>query len=671
MRDGIAYVLLQSADAADPRGNGIVRIDLASGTTRRLADLPRLAVDLAADADGLVATGTFGAIALTFDGNVRWAWTPEPIRASRAETGCYEPMRGDAWYITCTEFGLAVPETGYRTATSFVAALSPSHGTVAWTSRLGNLTAPADPQAFAADPVTPATPDTYAGYMGLFGSTIVLQFVEETARSIEELGALTRFAYVGIDAHSGQQLWMKATPYSNRATPHATPALPLRPPAGSGPTGDANIVYVKVDANVVALNARQGTTIWTAPIRQMDFLLDYGWVAFAFQDGELIAPAAQTVTSFDVRTQESPWTYVLPTEWQGIWTLYDTVVVDSAVYLGAHQVGPGYEDDQAPNSSIVALDRMSGELSWSFDAPIQPGVVNRLRFAVDGGLMVVTDSTTGNVSVLGRTPLSLGLRSTVSSLSPQPGEALVVDLSGTTPGSSGPPTAFRIDWGDGSPSAWQESPRFEHTYADAGETQARFFARNAAGQSASAPALLDVGAPRLSFLQTAFAPDNQNLTFFAIGATMTVLGALFGFMRLRRGRGILHREMDALNAAYEGTQANPATCELVLSERRARAHVLFREGRLDEARFGVLERRIEHLQRQVRTAVLDERFDFLPRGIARKLEQLLADGTVTAWESKAFEAILRTERLLTASQKEQVRRLVAGWSQRDAASDRA
>ncbi len=91
-----------------------------------------------------------------------------------------------------------------------------------------------------------------------------------------------------------------------------------------------------------------------------------------------------------------------------------------------------------------------------------------------------------------------------------------------------------------------------------------------------------------------------------------------------------------MNRAYEATRGRVADCERALAERHAHAKVLLEDGKLDEGKFTVLERRIEALQRQVRSAVIDDRFDFLPRGLATRLEALLADGRVSSWEEEAF-----------------------------------
>jgi outer membrane protein assembly factor BamB len=677
LRDGVAYVVIRGtgANTSTPGKNGIDRIELATGTDARLADLPGEAADLAADAEGLVATGYFGVIALTYEGAVRWTWsppsTPPSARPDHVATGCFEPTRGDAWYVNCIDYGAVVGPAGYRPATSFVVALTSGEGRELWTRSLSQPNAPADPQAFAADPVLPPPADTFAGYMGLYGATLVVEVVEEGARPAPQTGALTRFLYIGIDVQAGQVLWTKSTSFSNRATPYASPAVPLEPPACSWPTGDANIVYVKMDAEVTALNARQGTVLWHAPIRQADTIHDYGWVAFAFQDGLLVAPAAQSVTAFDVLKPDSDWRYALPAQWQGGWNSYDTIISGNAVLLSASQRGAGYEHDALPDARILALDRSSGHLMWSFNPRIQDGITNRLRMAADGELLVVTDSATGNLTVIGTTPQSLGIHAAASPMPPQPGETIHVDLSATTPGRDGPATEYRVDWGDGSVSDWQPSPGFDHAYAQKRQASARLFVRNTAGQTSSSPFLFDVGAPRLNFLQDAFSADHENATFFVIGLVFTLAGGAVGFLRLRRRRLVLHRELRAVDRAYEGTKDRVAECELALAERRAHAHTLLQDGKLDETKFGLLEKRIEALQRKLRTDILDERFDYLPRGLARRLEDLLADGTVTAWEREAFDQLLDADKLLSTAQKRKVRRLVAGWTLRDAVAGAA
>jgi hypothetical protein len=95
------------------------------------------------------------------------------------------------------------------------------------------------------------------------------------------------------------------------------------------------------------------------------------------------------------------------------------------------------------------------------------------------------------------------------------------------------------------------------------------------------------------------------------------------------------------------------------------AALLLRQGALDEARFLVLNRHLEDLQRQTRAGLLDDRFDYMPHGMMRRLQQMLADGRVTRWERDHFDEALAKDTLLTPGQKQQVRDLLTAWLAND------
>ena len=54
--------------------------------------------------------------------------------------------------------------------------------------------------------------------------------------------------------------------------------------------------------------------------------------------------------------------------------------------------------------------------------------------------------------------------------------------------------------------------------------------------------------------------------------------------------------------------------------------------KLDHGQYLVLTERIDDLQRGHRMSIVDERLSFLPHGMVKRLEAMLADAQVTGWE---------------------------------------
>jgi hypothetical protein len=285
------------------------------------------------------------------------------------------------------------------------------------------------------------------------------------------------------------------------------------------------------------------------------------------------------------------------------------------------------------------------------------------QFAVAGGVAAVicTQSLEGQplavprLVVVGETQASIGLQVHLSSRFPAPGKEVRVDLDATK-GIQGKAREFSVDWGDGEVEPWQNSSTFSHRYSGLRDYEARFMARNDAGQVTVRVETLYVGAsPPLTPLQKLFSPENQNLTFFAIGLAVTLLGAAYGLYRVRHGRRIVQRELRAIDAAAASAAGDPSAVQREMEARRQHVHELVVAGRLLEGQHALLAERIRIHEHRARIESLDERFDFLPHGFVRRLKEALSDGRLAKWEHSALLRLLEAEPL-SAREKQLARK---------------
>ena len=322
-------------------------------------------------------------------------------------------------------------------------------------------------------------------------------------------------------------------------------------------------------------------------------------------------------------------------------------------------VGPVGAGSSAEHGGILALQAGTLKPLW------QHHFASDTRFAVADGLLVAW-SFDGTLTVLGHGAASPQPVAKASTAIPAPGDLVRVDLSGSGAGLFGNVTQYRADWGDGATTEWQDSPVLEHRFATLTNVESRFSVRNAAGQTASVTQTFVVGGqPELTFLQKQFAPERQNVTFFVLGLLATALAALWGVVQIRRSHGRLRRELLALEARLRELQGHPESLDEALRGFRAHAHDLLVRRKIDQAQYLVLRERIDDLQRTARMAVVDERLAFLPHGMVKRLEAMLADSQVTGWERHHFLEALDHEKGLTAVQRNQVRGLVESWFRTD------
>jgi hypothetical protein len=277
--------------------------------------------------------------------------------------------------------------------------------------------------------------------------------------------------------------------------------------------------------------------------------------------------------------------------------------------------------------------------------------------------MLGTDDT---VTVLGQTEASMGGPELDTEMYPEPGEEVTLDLSETEPGAFGQATRYKVDWGDGTVTGWQESPIFTHTYEEPGEVTARATAGNDANQTASTAIVMSVGGSEPNWISERFAPENQDMTFGVLGVALALGGGVIGVGRRYRKRSRLQDELDALEQGFEELQDRPSECEPFLDNRKARARSLALDGALHEEQVTIVESRAEELRRTLRTGAVEEEFGFLPHALVVKARQMLEDGRVAALEAEAFLAALEEVEGISPTQRSRVRERIEGWHARDA-----
>lgn len=207
-----------------------------------------------------------------------------------------------------------------------------------------------------------------------------------------------------------------------------------------------------------------------------------------------------------------------------------------------------------------------------------------------------------------------------------------------------------------------------HMYGAEGDYTIRVFASNGNYQEARATMPVHVGVTPPSFLETAFAPDNQEATFFALGLIVTFLLTGFGLAARRRRHSILRRELEAADNIVAEHQNKPDVMRERLRRHRARAEKLFMQNRIDEAASNMLRSHIDDLLRSHRMGIVEEKLSFLPHGLFRALQEILRDAQITALERNEFLKSLKDETALTAAQKKKVRVHIDTWAQQDASA---
>jgi outer membrane protein assembly factor BamB len=681
--DGAVMVLTTDLGLDGLHANGVFRLDLATGGLEQVVDTGSSnASSLASDGERLFVAhdGALEAYPLT-GGSALWAWPFPRLVEPHASVYCAEPaVRNGTLYIACSDAGPdavtpALAAAGERTgvdmgpflppSASFAAALDASSGAQRWLWVKDAL----DEAGYAAQsvppdarPVLPADRPRAASsnpFSIVFGLSVLGSNVFVTSLEAAGLAGPVESYIWSLQAADGRLAWSANTSALDS----------LGGSVSALPTGDESVVYLTVGRDLLALNPARGNLIWEQPLGAEDTFQGESSSGFAVTPASLFATSLQTMYRFDRGTHATAWTHTLPPESSERFGTSGLILAGSAVY--ARTFSP--LTPPATSNAIYAFDAESGTLRWrrAFDAEPRPPsgafFFHLVEFAVGEGVMAI-GGIDGNVTVLGRTPMSMVPRVATSSPYPAPGEPVVLDMAGSAPGSLGPPSAYRVDWGDGSASDWQASPRFTHAYNASGDAGARAFARNDAGQTASEPVVLHVGGQppvALSPLQEAFSDRWQNLTLFVLGLAITGVATAPRLLAHRRARNRVQVELAAINEAFARTRDKPAECDAMLAERKARARGLQLDGKVSAEQLATLERHVDELAAQARLRTLDHRFAFLPHGMVLTLQGMLADGRINAWERQVLLDLLDKDTMLTRGQKARTRELVEGWFARD------
>ncbi|HLE96362.1 MAG TPA: PQQ-binding-like beta-propeller repeat protein [Candidatus Thermoplasmatota archaeon] len=661
---GSAYVLTQEGIPGREE-EAVFRVDLDSGAVSRLVSLESPDT-FVLDEERVFVQGdaSIDAYALA-DGSPVWTWAPR-MNAELLNLDCaYLAVRNATLYGFCGAF-----ENDVGIA-PFVVAIDAATGTERWVwqrdvraeSGLGQV-----PEA----PTGIATRVIGTNSMSVIGPYVLALTREAYDASDvllldEERGVAYEQYYVwALNEEDGTLLWSRNT------APHAfvEGAGPTRD-LGAGfifpaaPTGSSGVAFLRL-TDLVAVNPATGEELWNQPIGAEDAQQDTAGGGFAFSGDALYVPTSQSIYRFDPETHAELWRYTLPPEAGEVWGSGSPLMyANGTIYARSLNVGP------AVVNIVYALDAETGRIRWRHEFPLGAQPVGPLiDFSVGGGLLLAA-GVDGNVTAFGRTSASLAPQVVVSDTYPAPGALARADLSGTGPGLGGPASAYRAEWGDGNVTGWQASPVLEHAYATRGDRAARLSARNDAGQTSSVFVTFHVGATppvELTFLQRAFSQENQNATFFILGLVATTAGGLATLARLQRRRRRLEDELRAIDETYARTKARPMECEVALAQHKARARTLLLERRLEEVQCTVLERHVEELMRTLRMHEIEELLDHLPRGLARAMEEMLADGRITAWERRSFLAVLEDDRILAPESKVRVLALIEAWYARDNAT---
>lgn len=387
------------------------------------------------------------------------------------------------------------------------------------------------------------------------------------------------------------------------------------------------------------------------------------WPAPKWWNEFLVLPLPEAIRVYDGGSLAPRWTALESTGWR----ISDTLIAPTRDLF----VLAAREQDQ--RTSVFRLDLEDGTVIQEIPLPLLVNLtdVSNVGFNLGGwfahflpnpgepGLLVWDQR--GNYILLGQPLQTHRPNGTVSNAFPRPGEPVTLKVIAPTGLSL---ARYNVHWGEGSSETYAAHENATHVYRDAGVHNIRITAIYDGGLTATNSTLVDVGGSppvppvRLSKVQTAFAPQNENRTWGIVGVVLVVVGALVTLFQRWFSRRVVRREMKRLDQIRAQSTTDLSGAVRALEVYRTALRGKLAKGRISDTHFSVLELRSNSLLAAMRGRIMASFAGRLTTKFQFGLEAALQDDVVSPGESSSLLQALDGEKGLTPAERAAVQTLL-------------
>lgn len=353
---------------------------------------------------------------------------------------------------------------------------------------------------------------------------------------------------------------------------------------------------------------------------------------------------------------------ILTSEWKGL----DSGQVQDVLAgpPGKAQVLVSADRGGIVQADLVTVDLGTGESTGRVPlrfAQASPGLAMHLNVLSDGSLLAWDASGHGAVLGVNRDLARPAL--TVETDYPEVGAPFGVHVARGEAASANATLYLAWDRHNGNVEAVQDGARLDGSFDKEGPHTLRLTAVYPDGRTATATHVVFVGAeePRENLFDTAFAQENQNYTFFAIGLFLSALGALLALLGRHKGRNRMEREFRLLDKVREDGRRDPFGAVRGLHEYREHLRDALTRGRLEEPQYTVLEAAAGGVLELLRQRILGGFIGRVSSAFSHTLDLALQDGTIDEGEAKSLLGQAHKEPKLTADEKKRLEFMVRSW----------
>ncbi|UCG70029.1 MAG: right-handed parallel beta-helix repeat-containing protein [Thermoplasmata archaeon] len=159
--------------------------------------------------------------------------------------------------------------------------------------------------------------------------------------------------------------------------------------------------------------------------------------------------------------------------------------------------------------------------------------------------------------------------------------------------------------------------------------------------------------------------DAWGLVLAILSGIAAVLLSIIGLFRVKKKKGALKIYMTEIDDISSQKEEDPGEYEHKLNELEDKINSDFREGHIEDLHYLMLQDMLTSRRGDVRRATISQKFEGLPEGVTKELDDMLKDGKISHEEYEGFVATISQTKSLSPDQRKELNRMIEKWEVED------
>jgi hypothetical protein len=159
--------------------------------------------------------------------------------------------------------------------------------------------------------------------------------------------------------------------------------------------------------------------------------------------------------------------------------------------------------------------------------------------------------------------------------------------------------------------------------------------------------------------------DAWGLIMAVISGLAAILLFLFGFYRVKKKKGALRIYMTEIDEISTTSEEDPMEYEYRLNEVEDKINSEFKSGHIEDLHYLMLQEILTTRRGEARRAEISQKFDRLPEGVVKNLDEMLKDGKISRNEYEGFVSTISKTTALSPFEKKELSNMIEKWGVED------